>query len=179
METAIATVWKIDPSHSVVEFAIKHMMFATVKGRFTHFEGEIKTEDDFTHGSVSVTIDADSVDTRDEKRDEHLRTNDFFGAGEHPKINFASTHIEQESGDHFKVYGDLTIRDTTNPVVLNAEFNGSGVNPWGQTVASYSATTQINREDYGLNWNAALEQGGFLVGRDVRINLELEAAKQG
>ena len=179
METAIATVWKIDPSHSVVEFSVKHMMFATVKGRFTKFEGEIKTEDGFTHGSVDVTIDADSVDTRDQNRDDHLRTNDFFGAGEHPTITFRSTRVEQGGGDHFKVYGDLTIRDTTNPVVLDAEFNGSGVNPWGQTVASYSATTQINREDYGLNWNAALEQGGFLVGRDVKINLELEAIKQG
>ncbi|HEU5431474.1 MAG TPA: YceI family protein [Thermomicrobiales bacterium] len=178
MDTAIATVWKIDQSHSVIEFAVKHMMFATVKGRFTKFEGEIDTEGDFTHGKVSVTIDADSVDTRDAKRDEHLRTNDFFGAGEHPQITFRSTRVEQESGDRFKVYGDLTIRDTTNPVVLEVEFNGSGVNPWGQTVASYSATTRIDREDYGLTWNAALEQGGFLVGNEVKINLELEVVKQ-
>ncbi|HEU0116030.1 MAG TPA: YceI family protein [Thermomicrobiales bacterium] len=179
METAIATIWKIDPAHSVVEFAIKHMMFATVKGRFTKFEGEIKTEDDFIHGSVAVTIEADSIDTRDEKRDEHLRTNDFFGTGDHPQITFRSTRVEQESADHFKVYGDLTIHGTTNPIVLDAEFNGSGANPWGQTVASYSATTQINRDDFGLNWNAALEQGGFLVGRDVKINLELEVIRQG
>jgi polyisoprenoid-binding protein YceI len=178
MDTAVATVWKIDPSHSVVEFAVKHMMFATVKGRFTKFEGEIKSESDFTHGEVWVTIDADSIDTRDENRDQHLRTNDFFGTGEHPQVKFQSTRVEQEGGDHFKVYGDLTILGTTNPIVLDAEFNGSGVNPWGQTVASYSATTQINREDYGLTWNAALEQGGLLVGKDVKINLELEAVKQ-
>ncbi|HEX5498091.1 MAG TPA: YceI family protein, partial [Thermomicrobiales bacterium] len=157
----------------------KHMMFATVKGRFTHFEGEIKTEGDFTHGSVSVTIDADSIDTRDAKRDEHLRSNDFFGAGEHPTITFTSNRVEQGTGNRFKVWGDLTILNTTNPVVLDAEFNGSGANPWGQTVASYSATTQIDRDNYGLTWNAALEQGGFLVGRDVKISLELEVVKQG
>jgi polyisoprenoid-binding protein YceI len=177
--TQTRTVWKIDPSHSVVEFAVKHMMFATVKGRFATFEGDIiTTPEDPTEGEVNVTIDASSIDTRDNGRDEHLRSNDFFGIGDHPQIVFRSTRVEHEPGPGFKVHGDLTIKGVTRPVVLDAEFNGSGVNPWGQTVASWSATTEINREDWGMNFNAALETGGVLVGTKVKITLELEAAQQ-
>jgi polyisoprenoid-binding protein YceI len=177
--TQTQTVWKIDPSHSVVEFAIKHMMFATVKGRFATFEGDVITHpEDPTEGEVNVTIDASSIDTRDHGRDEHLRSNDFFGIGDHPQIIFRSTRVEHEPGPGFKVHGDLTIKGVTLPIVLDAEFNGSGVNPWGQTVASWSATTEINREDWGMNFNAALETGGVLVGTKVKITLELEAGKQ-
>jgi polyisoprenoid-binding protein YceI len=174
------TVWKIDPSHSVVEFAVKHMMFATVKGRFAAFAGEVVTHpDDPTEGSVSFSIDADSIDTRDEKRDEHLRSNDFFGAGDHPKLVFTSTRVEHVPGPTFKVHGDLTIKGVTRPVVLDATFNGSGVNPWGQTVASWSATTEIDREEWGMTFNSALEAGGVLVGTTVKVGLELEAARLG
>ena len=174
------TVWKIDPSHSVVEFAVKHMMFATVKGRFAAFAGEVVTHpDDPTEGSVSFSIDADSIDTRDEKRDEHLRSNDFFGAGDHPTLVFTSTRVEHVPGPTFKVHGDLTIKGVTRPVVLEATFNGSGVNPWGQTVASWSATTEIDREEWGMNFNSALEAGGVLVGTTVKVGLELEAARLG
>lgn len=177
--TQTQTVWKIDPSHSVVEFAVKHMMFATVKGRFATFEGEIiTTAEDPTEGEVNVTIDASSIDTRDEKRDEHLRSNDFFGTGDHPQIVFRGTHVVHEPGPGFKVQGDLTIKGITRPIVLDATFNGSGVNPWGQTVASWSATTEIDREDWGMNFNAALETGGVLVGTKVKIALELEAGRQ-
>jgi polyisoprenoid-binding protein YceI len=154
------------------------MMFATVKGRFARFEGEIITGADPTEGAVNITIDADSVDTRDEKRDEHLRSNDFFGVGDNPQITFTSTRVVHEPGPGFKVHGDLTMKGITRPIVLDAEFNGSGVNPWGQTVAAYSATTEIDREDWGINFNAALETGGVLVGNRVKINLELEVARQ-
>ena len=172
------TVWKIDPSHSVIEFAVKHMMFATVKGRFARFEGEIVTGEDPTEGAVNIVIDADSIDTRDEKRDEHLRSNDFFGAGEHPRLVFKSSRVEHIPGPTFRVYGDLTMKGVTRPVVLDATFNGSGVNPWGQTVAAYSATTEIDREDWGMNFNAALETGGVLVGTKVKVSLDLEVVKQ-
>jgi polyisoprenoid-binding protein YceI len=173
------TVWKIDPSHSVIEFAVKHMMFATVKGRFATFEGEIITHpEDPTEGEVNVVIDAGSIDTRDEKRDEHLRSNDFFGAGDHPQLIFRSTRVEHIPGPTFRVHGDLTMKGVTRPVVLDATFNGSGVNPWGQTVASWSATTEIDREDWDLGWNAALETGGVLVGTKVKLSLEIEAAQQ-
>jgi polyisoprenoid-binding protein YceI len=174
------TVWTIDPSHSVIEFAVKHMMFATVKGRFSTFSGEIiTTAEDPTEGEVNVVIDADSVDTRDAKRDEHLRSNDFFGAGDHPQIEFKSTRVEHAPGPGFRVHGDLTMHGATRPVILDATFNGSGANPWGQTVASWSATTEIDREEWDMNFNAALEAGGVLVGTRIKLALEVEAAKQG
>lgn len=173
-------VWTIDPSHSSVEFSVKHMMFATVRGRFSAFSGTITIPGgDPTKGSVEVSIDADSIDTRDEKRDEHLRSNDFFGAGDNPQITFRSTSVAAKGKDRYAVTGDLTIRGVTKPVVLDATFNGQGVNPWGATVAGWSAETTIDRKDFGVNWNAALESGGFLVGDDVKINLDLEVARQG
>jgi polyisoprenoid-binding protein YceI len=175
----VQTVWKIDPSHSVIEFAVKHMMFATVKGRFAAFEGEIiTTPEDPTEGEVNVIIDADSVDTRDPKRDEHLRSSDFFGVGDHPQIVFTSTHVEHEAGPGFKVHGELTMKGVTRPVVLDAEFNGSGINPWGQTVASWSAMAEIDREEWDLGWNAALETGGVLVGTKIKLSFEIEAVQQ-
>ncbi len=174
------TVWTIDPSHSVIEFAVKHMMFATVKGRFAAFSGEIiTTAEDPTEGEVNVVIDADSVDTRDAKRDEHLRSSDFFGAGDHPQIVFKSTRVEHAPGPGFRVHGDLTMHGVTRPVVLDATFNGSGVNPWGQTVASWSATTEIDREEWDMTFNAALETGGVLISTRIKLALEVEAAKQG
>ena len=173
------TIWKIDPSHSVIEFAVKHMMFATVKGRFTTFEGEIiTTSEDPTEGEVNIVIDAGSIDTRDPKRDEHLRSNDFFGAGDHPQIVFRGTRVEHVPGPTFLVHGELTMKGVTRPVTLDATFNGSGVNPWGQTVASWSATTEIDREEWGMNFNAALETGGVLVGTRIKLSLEVEAAQQ-
>ena len=174
------TVWQIDPSHSLVEFAVKHMMFTTVKGRFTGFGGQILTEgDDPMRGSVEIEIDADTVDTRDERRDQHLRTGDFFETESHPNITFRSTRVEPVDGtSRFRVIGDLTIRGVTREVVLDATFNGRGTNPWGQEGAGYSAETEINRKDYGVEWNAALEGGGFLVGETVKIALEIEASKQ-
>lgn len=172
------TVWQVDPSHSLVEFGVKHMMVTTVKGRFTGFSGRIVTDgDDPTRGSVELEIDATTVDTRDQKRDDHLRSGEFFGTDDHPQLTFRSTRVEPGANGGFRLVGDLTIRGVTREVVLEATFNGRGRNPWGQEVAGYSAQTEINRKDYGLEWNAALEGGGFLVGDTVKITLEVEAAK--
>lgn len=174
------TVWAIDASHTVAEFGIKHMMVSTTKGRFADVQGTIELDEaDIANSSVRVEIDVASIDTHDEKRDAHLRSPDFFDAENHPKITFVSTKIEPEKGDRFRVMGDLTIRGTTRPVVLDAEFGGRGTTPWGSEVIAYTASTQISRKDFGLTWNVGLEAGGVLVGDTVKISLEVEAIKQG
>jgi polyisoprenoid-binding protein YceI len=175
-DTATATtVWTIDNAHSAVEFAVKHMMFATAKGRFGTVSGTISLDNaKVANSSVDVTIDTTSIDTRDEKRDAHLKSADFFDVENYPAITFKSTKVEADGND-LKVTGDLTIHGVTRPVVLDAEFNGQGTNPWGAQVISYSATTKINRKDFGLTWNASLETGGVLVGEEVKISIEIEA----
>lgn len=177
-ETQAAT-YQIDPSHSHVEFAIKHLVVTTVKGRFNTFTGEIRFDPvNPAKGSVQVTIDADSVDTKDTKRDEHLRSNDFFGVGDNPKLTFVSTRVEPRGDNRYYVTGDLTIAGITREVILDAEYNGGETSPWGQSVIAFSATTQINRKDFNINWNAALESGGVVVGENVKIALEVEAVRQ-
>jgi polyisoprenoid-binding protein YceI len=177
-ESQVAT-YQIDPSHSEVEFSVKHLVITTTKGRFGSFSGEIVYDPaNVAASSVQVTIDADSVDTRDAKRDEHLRSNDFFGAGDNPQLTFVSTRVEPKGENTFRVYGDLTIAGTTKEVVLDAEYNGTINNPWGQTVAGFSAKTEIDRKDYGITWNAALEGGGVLVSDNVKISLDVEAVRQ-
>lgn len=175
-----AETWAIDPSHTSVEFSVKHMMVSTTKGRFSDVSGAVTMPGgDPAQGTVEVTINADSVDTRDAKRDEHLRSNDFFGTGDNPQITFRSTRVEPKGGSKYAVHGDLTIKGTTLPVVLDAEFNGQGVNPWGQTVAGWEAGARIDRKDFGLTWNAALETGGMIVSDEVKISLDVELIKQG
>jgi polyisoprenoid-binding protein YceI len=172
-------IWQIDASHSAVEFVLKHMMVSRTKGRFTKFDGQIELDErNLAGSSVAVVIDVASLDTHDEKRDEHLRSADFFDAAAYPKITFTSTSITPKGGDSFEVVGDLTIKGTTEQVVLNVEAQGVGASPWGQQVAGFEASTDINRKDFGLTWNVALETGGFLVGDNVKINLEVEAVKQ-
>lgn len=177
-QTGLAA-YQIDPTHSLVEFAIRHLVISTVKGRFNSFSGVVNFDPaDPTTGSVRVDIDADSVDTRDEKRDEHLRSNDFFGAGDDPQITFTSTRIEPKRGDVYIIFGDLTMRGVTRQVELETTFNGAETSPWGQRVVGFSATTEIDRKDYGVNWNAALESGGVMVSDRVKITLEIEAIQQ-
>ncbi|MGH2530779.1 MAG: YceI family protein [Thermomicrobiales bacterium] len=174
--TGTQTVYAIDPAHSLVEFSVKHMMFTTVKGRFADVSGRIAAdEQNPANSSVEVTIDAASVDTRQEQRDAHLRSADFFDTETYPTITFRSTRVEPTGSDELKVYGDLTIHGVTREVALDTTFNGRGVNPWGAQVVGYSAATQINRKDFGLTYNAALETGGVLVGDTVKIALEIEA----
>lgn len=173
------SVWKLDPAHSQVEFSAKHMMFTTVRGRFNQFDAEIDwDENDFTKSSVSANIKADSIFTGEEKRDAHLRSGDFFLVESHPELTFKSTRIEGAGENEYNVYGDLTVRGVTKEVKLQTTYEGRGVNPWGQEVAAFEARTSINRKDYGLNWNVALEAGGVLVGDTIKIELHIEIAKQ-
>jgi polyisoprenoid-binding protein YceI len=173
------SIWKIDPAHSRVEFSAKHMMFTTVKGHFEKFDAEIDwNEQDFTRSTVEAHIDADSLFTGEAKRDAHLRSGDFLTIENHPEITFKSTRIERKSDSEYKVYGDLTIRDVTREVVLDTNYEGSGVNPWGAEVAAFEARTTINRKDFGLTWNVALETGGVLVGDNIKIEIQLELVKQ-
>lgn len=169
-----ASTWTMDPSHSEVEFAVKHMMIATVKGRFSGVSGRLELdEQDVTRSRVEVSIDTGSIDTRDAKRDEHLRSADFFDVANHPQMTFVSRSIERV-GDRLKVVGDLTIRGTTREITLDVEDLGRGKDPWGGDRAAFTATGKLDRLDYGLKWNQALEAGGVLVSNDVRIALDVQ-----
>ena len=176
---AARTTWQLDPAHTLVEFSAKHMMFTTVKGRFAKVSGTIVEDSaDVTRSSVAVEIDAQSIDTREEQRDGHLRSPDFLHAEQHPTITFKSTRVEKLGENHLRVLGDLTIRGTTREVALDTIVNGQANTPFGTRVASFTAETSINRKDFGLTWNVALEAGGFLVGDTIKITLEVEAVKQ-
>jgi polyisoprenoid-binding protein YceI len=174
------TVWEIDPKHTLVEFGVKHMMFTTVKGRFTGVRGTINCADeaDAARASVEAEIDAASVDTGEEQRDAHLRSAEFLDAERHPTLTFHSTGVERLDTERLRVTGDLTIRGITREVALETTFNGMGKNPYGQEVAGFTAETTINRKDFGLTWNAALETGGFLLANNVRLEIEAELVKK-
>ncbi len=179
VDTGSKTVWTIDPSHSGASFTVRHM-FTKVRGRFTDLSGTIETEGgSLTDGRVAVEIKADTIDTNDAQRDGHLRTNDFFGTGDNPTISFRSVSVTPKQGDAFLVHGDLTIRGITRPVTLDAEYEGGGKTPFGTEVGSWTARTEVDRKDFDLTWNAPLEAGGFLLGDDVKIELDIEAVRQG
>ena len=167
--------YQIDQSHSSIEFEVKHMMVSKVRGRFDSYNADIEADDitDLTTASIEIKIDAASINTRNEDRDNHLRAADFFDVEKYPVINFTSTNITKDGGD-YKVTGDLTIKDTTKPVTFDVEFGGKGVNPWGVEVYGFEASTKINREEFGLTWNQTLETGGVLVSKDIKISVELE-----
>ncbi len=172
------SVWHIDPRHSLAEFSARHMMLSKVRGRFTGVTGSIvDAADEPKYSSVKAEIDVTTLITGDPQRDEHLRSADFFDVPNHPTITFVSRRV-WGSREHFMVTGDLTIRGQTREVMLDVTFNGVGTNPIGQAAAGFTAETHINRKDSGLNWNMALEAGGFLVGDDVKIEIELEAIRQ-
>ena len=171
--------WIIDVSHSGIQFSVKHLGISTARGTFTSFTGTIDAdEQNPTAAKVDVQIETASINTRDEKRDGHLRSPDFFDVDTYPTLTFKSTRVEQLDASNGKLYGDLTIKDITKPVVLNFEFAGLAKSPWGTTSAGFSAETKINRKDWNLNWNVALEAGGWLVGEEVKIAIELELLKQ-
>lgn len=177
----MTTTWTLDPAHTSAEFSVKHMMFTTVRGRFKDVSGTIRVdEENPENSSVEVEIGAESIDTGVEDRDQHLRSQDFLDAQNHPRIRFRSTRVEgahAEPGDRFRVVGDLTIRDTTMEVTLDVTFHGLGQDPWGGQRAGFTATTEIDRRDWGLRWNQALETGGVLVANNVRIEIEAQAVK--
>ena len=172
--TASGTTWKLDPTHSHIEFSAKHMMITTVKGRFADFEGTVTGNQDSPAGAaVNVTIKATSIDTRTEQRDGHLRSADFLDVEKFPTITFRSTKISGAK-DKFTLTGDLTIRDVTRPVTLDVTFEGQGTDPWGGTRAGFSATGKIDRREFGLTWNQALETGGLLVSNDIKLQIDAQ-----
>jgi polyisoprenoid-binding protein YceI len=169
--------WNFDPAHTSAEFSARHMMVTTVRGTFEKVSGTLDFDPaEPEKASVEVTIDAASITTRVADRDTHLRSPDFLDVANYPTLTFKSTKVELTGGDTAKITGDLTIRGVTRPVVINAEYLGQEKNPWGVTVVGFSGTTRINREDWGLTWNVALETGGVLVSKDINIALDVEAA---
>ena len=178
VEVPHAGTYEIDPSHSAVEFVGRHLMLSRVRGRFGRFSGTITIADDPLESSAHVVIEAASVDTGDDNRDGHLRSADLLNVDEYPTLEFHSTRLEP-LGEHWKLEGDLTIRGVTRPVTLDVIYEGSVVDPWGNQRLGFSASTEINREDWGLTWNVALETGGVLVSKKILIELAVEAVKQG
>lgn len=178
---ANTSTWQIDPAHSAVEFAVKHMMFTTVRGRFKDVKGTIEVDEQNPDRSVvNVEIAAASIDTGSADRDTHLRSADFLDVENHPTLTFRSERVEgamKNEGDSFRVIGDLTIRGTTMEVTLDAVYEGMGKDPWGGTRAGARATAKIDRREWGLKWNQALETGGILVANEVRIEIEVQAVK--
>lgn len=169
------TKYVVDKSHSNVGFQVKHMMVSKVKGNFDSYEATVEAEDlaNLETANISFDFDIASINTNSEDRDNHLKSADFFDADQYPKITFQSTNIEG-AGSDYKVTGDLTIKDVTKPVTFDVTYNGKGTNPWGAEVYGFEAETSINREEFDLTWNTALETGGVLVGKDVKILVELE-----
>lgn len=173
---AAAETWSIDADHSSVGFTVRHMMVSNVKGSFGTFSGTVEVDEKDSAGSkVSVTIDAASINTGVAKRDEHLRSADFFDTARYPTVTYVSKKVEKSGKDRLKVYGDLTLRGVTRQVVLDVEGpSAAHRDPWGKTRRGASATATINRRDFGLTWNKVIEAGGVLVGDEVKIILEME-----
>lgn len=170
--------WVIDRSHSYVNFSVSHMVISDVTGTFNDFITVVNAaKDDFSDATISVAIKAKSVDTGNEKRDNHLRSKDFFNTDKDSIMTFTSKSIQKLSDTDYKITGDLTMRGVTKQVVLNTKYKGRATNPWGQTIAAFKGNTVINRKDFGLEWNKALEAGGFLVGDNVEITIAVELIK--
>jgi polyisoprenoid-binding protein YceI len=170
--------WQVDKSHTHVNFTARHMMISKVRGEFTNYDINVDfDENNPANTAVDVTIYADSIYTRDEQRDGHLRSPDFLDAEKYPAITFKSKKVEQFNANSGRLVGDLTIRDTTREVVLDVEYSGLVKSPWGNTSAGFAAKTTINRKDWGLTWNVALETGGWLVSDQINIEIELELVK--
>jgi polyisoprenoid-binding protein YceI len=173
------TTWTVDPSHSLVEFAVKHLMISTVKGRFGDVKGTINYNDaDPKQSRVEIEIATGSIDTRADQRDAHLKSPDFFDVERYPTMKFTSKRLDGDVNGEFKLVGDLTIRDQTREVVLDAEFQGRTRDPWGNDRMGFGARGTINRKEFGLSWNQALEAGGWLLGDDIKMSIEVELVKQ-
>jgi polyisoprenoid-binding protein YceI len=168
----------LDKSHTEVGFIARHLMVSKVRGRFTDFEGTVVVADDPSESSVEVTIQAASINTNDENRDKHVRTNDFLSVDEFPALTFRSTKVELSSGGDWKVNGDLTVRGVTRPIVLDVQFEGVIQDPWGNQRLGFAASGEIDRNDFGVSFNAALETGGFVVSPKIKLEIEAEAVRQ-
>jgi polyisoprenoid-binding protein YceI len=173
------STWSLDPAHSAAEFSARHMMISTVRGAFHKVEGTVELDEVHPENStVTATIEAASIDSRQADRDTHLRSADFLDVEHYPTITFKSTKIEPHGKDDYLITGDLTIRGTTHAVTLDTKNEGRGKNPWGKEIMAFHATTKINRKDWGLNWNVALEAGGVLVSEEVKIEVFGELIRQ-
>ncbi|EMG26962.1 hypothetical protein X560_2334 [Listeria fleischmannii 1991] len=171
--------WNIDPAHSSIEFQVKHMMVSKVKGAFKTFEADVEMDpENLADAKIKFSVDAASVDTRQAQRDGHLKSEDFFNVEKYPHVTFASTEIIPDGDNEYEVKGDLTIRDVTKPVQFHVTYEGSGKDPnTGNMVAGFEGSGKFNRKDFGLNYNAALETGGVLIGDEVKLNIQIEASK--
>ncbi|MFT3793331.1 YceI family protein [Flavobacterium sp.] len=173
------TKWVIDPTHSEIGFKVKHMMFTNVSGKFQKFDAAIVAEgDDFENADIEFTGAIDSISTGNADRDGHLLSADFFDAAKYPTIEFKATSVKKEDEGEYQISGDLTLHGFTKPVTLAAEYSGQMKDPWGNTKAGFALSGKINRKDWGLNWNSALETGGVLVGEEVKLLIELQFIKQ-
>ena len=180
METAVATKtkWGIDPTHSEVQFKVKHLVIATVTGFFKKFNGSVESQnDDFNGATVNFNIEVGSIDTNQTDRDNHLKSPDFFAAEQHPNIEFKNGVLKKVSGNQYTLTGPLTIRGTTKTVTLDVEFGGTMADPWGNFKAGFEVNGKINRKDFGLNWSAVTEAGGVVVGDDVKLHINVELVR--
>lgn len=173
------TKWAIDPAHSEIGFKVKHMMFTNITGKFENYDATIVTDDDnFENATMEFSADINSINTRNNDRDTHLKSGDFFDAENYPKLTFKASSFTKKSDGDYELAGDLTMRGVTKFVQLDTEFSGMMKDPWGNTKAGLNISGKINRKDWGLNWNSALETGGVLVGEDVSLIIELQLIKQ-
>ncbi len=173
-----ASTWNLDKSHSGITFSVRHMMITNVRGSFNDFDAVVSADaSDLTGLEASLTIDVNSIDTKDEGRDGHLKSPDFFNAEQFPQISFKKTALVAKGGEDYALTGDLTIAGVTKSVTLNTEISGPAKDPWGNTKFGVVADGSISRSEFGLSWNAALETGGFLVGDAIKIHIELEFAQ--
>ncbi|UOF91664.1 YceI family protein [Fodinisporobacter ferrooxydans] len=172
--------WVLDKTHSGIGFSVRHMMISNVRGHFNEFDATVAVEsDDITTASISVEIDPTSIDTRNQQRDDHLRSGDFFHVGEYPKIHFQSSQLRHVDGEQYTLDGQLTILGVTKPLTLNCEITGPAKDPWGNERIGVIATGSVDRKDFGLTYNAVLETGGVLIGDTVKLNIEMEFVNQG
>ncbi|MCI0919737.1 YceI family protein [Sphingobacterium rhinopitheci] len=170
--------WNLDKSHSEIEFKVRHMMISTVKGQFNNFDINVESaSEDLSEAKISVSIDVDSINTNNEQRDEHLKNADFFNVAENNKITFISTNIVKKSDEDFEVTGDLTIKGVTNSKTFKVELGGVAIDPWGNAKVGYTVTGAINRADFGLTWNAALETGGVMLSDEVKFTADIQLVK--
>ncbi|HEY9490089.1 MAG TPA: YceI family protein [Chryseosolibacter sp.] len=178
-QTSTKTKWNLDPTHSQIGFKVKHMMITNVSGSFGKFDAKVETlGNDFSTATIDFTADLNSLSTGNTDRDNHLKSGDFFDISQHPQLRFVSTKVEKKDEENLVLQGDLTIRGVTKPVKLDVEFGGIGKDPWGNEKAGFTIAGKINRTDFSLNWNTALEAGGVLVGEEVKLYAELELVKE-
>lgn len=174
-----ATKWALDPTHSEIQFKVKHLMISTVTGQFNDFTGTVETdEDDFTTARIHFEADIDSLTTNNAQRDAHLKTNDFFDIEHHPKLIFQSLNLEKIDEEAYKLYGTLTMRGVSKPVSLDVEFGGITTDPWGNTRSGFALTGKVNRKDFGVSFSAVTETGGLLLGDDVKLIANVQFVKQ-